>query len=121
MRQVLYRADRIARPATSLPVAPIAVNDGWCDAPGDINYNGRVLHPYPASAERLWLEAAIYDLIVVLGYNDRPPEPGLGSAIFMHIAHPDYAPTAGCVALARADLVRLLELRPSIEAVEVTP
>ena len=45
----------------------------------------------------------------MLGHNDAPPEPGAGSAIFMHLAKPGYAATEGCVALAEADLVDLLK------------
>lgn len=110
LRQVLYRADRINRPATSLPVRPIRPSDGWCDASGDRNYNRPVSHPYPASAEHLWREDHLYDLIVVVGYNDLPRRRGRGSAIFMHVAAPDFTPTEGCVALRRADLLRLLSL-----------
>jgi L,D-peptidoglycan transpeptidase YkuD (ErfK/YbiS/YcfS/YnhG family) len=44
----------------------------------------------------------------VLGYNDAPVLPGRGSAIFLHLAAPDYRPTEGCIALARADLVAVL-------------
>jgi L,D-peptidoglycan transpeptidase YkuD (ErfK/YbiS/YcfS/YnhG family) len=50
---VLSRADRLARPATALPLAAFAEHDGWCDAPGDANYSRPVRLPYPASAERL--------------------------------------------------------------------
>jgi L,D-peptidoglycan transpeptidase YkuD (ErfK/YbiS/YcfS/YnhG family) len=46
--------------------------------------------------------------VVVLGHNDDPVVPGLGSAVFMHVAKPDYEPTAGCVALYLDDLLRLL-------------
>ena len=44
-----------------------------------------------------------------MGHNDDPVVPGLGSAVFMHVARPDRAPTAGCVALPLPDLLRLLE------------
>jgi L,D-peptidoglycan transpeptidase YkuD (ErfK/YbiS/YcfS/YnhG family) len=108
MRRVLWRADRLARPETALPLAAIAPQDGWCDDPADRNYNRPVTLPYPASAERLWREDAVYDVIVVLGHNDDPPVPGRGSAIFLHVARPDYAPTQGCVALALPDLLALL-------------
>ena len=113
VREVLYRADRLARPRTALTVRAIRPRDGWCDAPSDRNYNRPVTLPYPASHERLWREDALYDLVIVLGYNDRPRSLGRGSAIFMHLVRPDYAPTAGCIALSRADMLRLLEtLRP---------
>ena len=108
VRSVLYRADRICRPRASCRVRPLTSQDGWCDAPGDRNYNRHVRHPYPASAERLWRADGLYDIIVVLGYNDRPRVQGRGSAIFMHVARPDGAPTAGCVALPRAHLLRLI-------------
>jgi L,D-peptidoglycan transpeptidase YkuD (ErfK/YbiS/YcfS/YnhG family) len=109
MRAVLYRPDRLLRPRTALPVRAIRRWDGWCDAPGDRNYNRPVRLPYPASAERLWREDALYDLLVVLDYNERPRARGRGSAIFMHVAKSGYAPTEGCIALARPHLVRLLE------------
>lgn len=108
MRHLLFRPDRLAAPVTSLLRQPIGPRDGWCDDPGDINYNNRVSLPYPASAERLWREDGIYDLIVPLGYNDAPIVPGAGSAIFLHVARPDHAPTAGCVALTRDDLLVVL-------------
>lgn len=108
--EVFYRADRCPRPASvpSLRVAPIRRHDGWCDAVGDRNYNRRVRHPYPASAEQLWREDGLYDVVVVLDYNVRRRARGHGSAIFMHVARPDLAPTAGCVALARPALLRVL-------------
>jgi len=108
MRRLLYRADRVGRPATRLPATPIAMEDGWCDDPGDPLYNRPVSLPYPGRHERLWREDGLYDLVVVLGYNDDPVVAWQGSAIFLHIARSDWAPTEGCVALARADLERLL-------------
>jgi len=105
---VLYRRDRLQRPRTALPLRPIRREDGWCDAPGDRNYNRRVQLPYPASAENLWRSDNLYDVVVVLDYNVRPRARNRGSAIFMHLARPDYAPTAGCIALQRPHLLRLL-------------
>lgn len=87
---------------------PLRPQDGWCDAVGDRNYNRPVRHPYPASAERLWREDGLYDVIVVLDHNARPRVQGAGSAIFMHLARPQYTPTEGCIALARRDMLRLL-------------
>ncbi|HYG84661.1 MAG TPA: L,D-transpeptidase family protein [Azospirillum sp.] len=109
LRRVLWRADRLDRPETALPTAPIALDDGWCDDPADPAYNRPVTRPYPASHEELWREDGVYDVIVVLGHNDDPVVPGLGSAVFMHVARPDGEPTAGCVALPLPDLLRLLK------------
>jgi L,D-peptidoglycan transpeptidase YkuD (ErfK/YbiS/YcfS/YnhG family) len=107
-RRVLYRADRLARPKTALPCAAIAREDGWCDDPASPAYNRPVTLPVAASHERLWREESVYDVIVVIGHNDDPVLPGRGSAVFLHVAHDDFRPTAGCVALARDDLLQLL-------------
>jgi L,D-peptidoglycan transpeptidase YkuD (ErfK/YbiS/YcfS/YnhG family) len=108
LREVIYRPDRLMRPATRLPLAPMRADDGWCDDPQDRNYNRRVRHPYPASAERLWRDDHLYDLVVVLGHNQRPRVRGRGSAVFMHVAGPGLTPTAGCIALDRDDLLRVI-------------
>jgi L,D-peptidoglycan transpeptidase YkuD (ErfK/YbiS/YcfS/YnhG family) len=108
MRRLLYRADRVALPQTALPASAIGEHDGWCDAPGDRNYNLPVRLPYSASAETLYRQDGVYDLIVPLGYNDAPVVAGAGSAIFLHVARLDFAPTEGCVALALADLLGVL-------------
>ena len=101
VRRVLYRPDRLSPPDTALPVAAIDPADGWCDDPGDpAAYNRPVVKPYPGSHEDMWRDDRLYDLVVVLGFNDDPPVAGAGSAIFLHVARPDFAPTAGCVALA---------------------
>lgn len=106
--RVLYRADRLPPPRCAVPVEPLAPQDGWCDDPTDTAYNQPVRLPYPASHEALWRDDALYDIIGVLDWNLDPVTAGRGSAIFLHIATPDYAPTAGCVALDRADLQTLL-------------
>jgi hypothetical protein len=69
LRAVFYRADRLPRPRTGLPVRALRPLDGWCDAVGDRNYNRWVRHPYPASAEKLWRSDSLYDLIVILDHN----------------------------------------------------
>jgi L,D-peptidoglycan transpeptidase YkuD (ErfK/YbiS/YcfS/YnhG family) len=109
MRQVLYRADRVPRPRTTLPVLRLAQGRGWCDAPGDRNYNRCVPLPYAGRSEPLWREDGLYDLVVVLGYNDTPRVRGRGSAIFLHVAARGMAPTAGCIALEKRHLRRLIE------------
>lgn len=108
LRRLLYRADRLARPPTILSAEALARQDGWCDDPGHADYNRQVRLPHDGRCEQLWREDHVYDLIVVLGHNDDPVVAGAGSAIFLHIATADYAPTAGCVALAEPDLRAVL-------------
>jgi L,D-peptidoglycan transpeptidase YkuD (ErfK/YbiS/YcfS/YnhG family) len=108
LRYVMYRPDRRPCPRTKLPVTTISFSDGWCDDPTHPEYNCPVRLPFKASHEKLWRDDHLYNIIVVLGHNDDPPVPGKGSAIFMHIAKPDYSGTEGCVALAEKDLEALL-------------
>jgi L,D-peptidoglycan transpeptidase YkuD (ErfK/YbiS/YcfS/YnhG family) len=119
VREIFYRADRVAKPDVHLPLRAIQPDDGWCDAPDDAHYNRLVTLPYRASAERMWRDDALYDLVAVLGYNDDPVVPGKGSAIFLHIARPDYSATHGCVALAFADALAALEQLQPGDAVVV--
>jgi L,D-peptidoglycan transpeptidase YkuD (ErfK/YbiS/YcfS/YnhG family) len=109
---VYFRPDRWQRPRTSLPIEPLTRDCGWCDDPADRNYNRPVSLPYPASAERLWRNDRLYDIIIVLDYNLRRRTAGRGSAIFVHIAHRGLAPTEGCIALKREHLLRLLAIVP---------
>lgn len=108
LREVLYRADKIALPPTRLPVYTIQKNDGWCDDPADDAYNKKITLPYPARHEELWREDDLYDLVIPFGYNDAPVVPGKGSALFIHVATPNYAPTEGCIALSQPDVLDLL-------------
>ncbi|MGE3870342.1 MAG: L,D-transpeptidase [Pseudorhodoplanes sp.] len=109
LREVLYRGDRVDAPRTALPCRAIEPDDGWCDAPDRPDYNRPVRFPFAASAERLWREDSLYDVIVVIGYNDAPPVAGAGSAIFLHVARHDLAPTEGCVALPRRVMIALAD------------
>jgi L,D-peptidoglycan transpeptidase YkuD (ErfK/YbiS/YcfS/YnhG family) len=108
LKDVLFRADRVSPPKTGLPVRALEPDDGWCDDPLDGLYNCAVKHPYPASAEQLWRNDGLYDVIVVIGHNAAPVTPGAGSAIFIHVADPDNGPTEGCIALPRVDLLDIL-------------
>lgn len=107
-RRVLYRPDREAVPPTRLPCSPIALHDGWCDDPVCVSYNQPVRLPHGGSHERMWRADSIYDLVVVIGFNDTPVIPGAGSAVFIHLTDTDGAPTDGCVALQRDDLLHVL-------------
>jgi L,D-peptidoglycan transpeptidase YkuD (ErfK/YbiS/YcfS/YnhG family) len=108
LRMVYYRPDREAPPETALPISALTPDMGWCDDPADPAYNRPVALPFSASHERLWRDDALYDLIVILGHNDDPVVPGLGSAVFLHVAPPEGKPTQGCVALSKAHLRQVL-------------
>ena len=108
LRRIHYRADRMAIPRCAVPRSPIAPDELWCDAPGHPDYNRLVRRPFEASHEEMWRADELYDIVGELGGNDAPVVPGRGSAIFLHLARPDYGPTAGCVALSRADLLEVL-------------
>ena len=108
LRVALLRPERGLMPPRALPWRWLRPNDGWSDDPADPAYNRPVRHPHPFSAERLWRDDAVYDVIVVLGHNDAPPIAGLGSAIFLHATRPDRRPTEGCVAVDGTVLATLL-------------
>jgi L,D-peptidoglycan transpeptidase YkuD (ErfK/YbiS/YcfS/YnhG family) len=103
-----FRPDRVSRQAWPWPMRPAVPGDGWCDDPGSACYNRQVALPCNASHEKLWRGDRLYDLVVVLDYNFRPRCKYRGSAIFLHCAQSDFAPTKGCVALRFDDLRRLL-------------
>jgi L,D-peptidoglycan transpeptidase YkuD (ErfK/YbiS/YcfS/YnhG family) len=119
IRRVLFRPDKGGRPDTGLPTKALERDDGWCDAPTDPAYNRPVKLPHVASAEKMWRDDDVYDLVGVLAHNDDPPAPGKGSAIFLHLARPDYSPTEGCVALCREDMQALLAMAKLGDAVEI--
>ncbi|MGE0828338.1 MAG: L,D-transpeptidase [Hyphomonadaceae bacterium] len=119
LRRVLYRPDREPPPETALPTRALTPNDGWCDAPHDPLYNRAVQLPYPASAEALWRADHVYDLIVVLGHNDEPVIADFGSAIFWHLAQPDWRPTQGCVAVSRTTMLRALRIAQPGDTLEI--
>lgn len=120
VRRALWRADRLARPQTALPLQAINPDDGWCDAPDDPAYNRPVRLPWPASHETMTRTDGLYDVVVVLGHNDNPPVPGMGSAIFLHCAADDYKPTEGCVAFARDTLLELLAGMTTASTLEIS-
>ncbi len=119
MRQAFWRPDRLEKPRAHLPVIALDPRMGWCDDPSHPAYNMLVQLPFPASHEKLWRADHIYDLIVVLGFNDDPAIPGKGSAIFLHLARPDFSSTEGCVACAEDDLVEILRLAKPGDALHI--
>ena len=103
-----FRQDRVSRKAWVSPMRPVRPSDGWCDDPESALYNRRVALPCRVSHEKLWRGDRLYDLAIMLDYNIHPRRKNRGSAIFLHCARPDFAPTLGCIALRLDDLRRLL-------------
>ncbi len=106
-----YRPDRVTLPGEiQMQMTPLTETDGWCDDPAHTMYNHHVELPFAGSHEKLWREDELYDVLFVLDYNLYPTLPYKGSAIFFHIASDSYGPTAGCVAIAKKDMLRILPL-----------
>jgi L,D-peptidoglycan transpeptidase YkuD (ErfK/YbiS/YcfS/YnhG family) len=103
-----WRADRLARPRTALPVRRIGPNDAWCEDPHNRRYNRPFARSANEPGDRLRRKDALYDLIIEIDHNTRPRTANRGSAVFIHVARPAFGPTAGCVALRSRDLQRLL-------------
>ena len=103
-----WRADRMPRPRTLLPVRRIGPDEAWCEDPRDRRYNQAFRRSANEPGDRLSRADSLYDMIVEIDHNSRPRVAGRGSAVFIHVAKPGFAPTAGCVALRPRDLKMLL-------------
>jgi L,D-peptidoglycan transpeptidase YkuD (ErfK/YbiS/YcfS/YnhG family) len=108
-RQVWWRADRHPRPSTFLPVRAIAPEDAWCEDPRDRRYNQPVRLGSKQGGDRLTRDDHLYDFIIEIDHNARPRIAGRGSAVFLHLARKDFSPTAGCVSMTKASMLRLLK------------
>lgn len=117
IRAVLLRPGKVSASGIRLPWRWVREGDGWSDDPSDPAYNRPVRLPRAFSAESLIREDDAYDVIVILGHNDAPPVPGEGSAIFFHLS--EGRPTDGCVAVASADMLRLLSLLAPGDMMEI--
>lgn len=120
MKRVFYRPDRLARPQTALPIVPLRERDGWCDAPDHKLYNRPVTLPFLARHEKLWRSDHVYDLVVELDHNSDPVVAERGSAVFFHLAHEDYRPTEGCVAILQAHMLEVLENSGPETSIEIS-
>ena len=103
-----WRADRSARPRTTLPVQRIETTIAWCEDVADRRYNRPFRRSANEPGDRLWRVDHLYDFIVEIDHNTRPRVARRGSAVFIHVARPNRGPTAGCVALRAGELRRLL-------------
>ena len=108
--RILYRRDRIKKITSKFKLINIKKNMGWCDDPKSKNYNQLIKLPTNYSYEKLFRKDNIYDLIVVLDYNMKPIIKNKGSAIFIHIAKKNFKKTAGCIALKKSNLKKLIRI-----------
>ena len=113
IKYILYRKDRV-KISTKLKKKVIKKNMGWCNDPKSKQYNKLVKLPFIFSHEKLYKNENIYDIILVLNYNMNPIKKNKGSAIFIHVAKNNFAKTAGCVAIKKKNLIKLIkEINPN--------
>jgi len=107
-RQLWWRADRYPRPTTFLPVRAIGPGDAWCEDPASRHYNRPVRLGRGNGVDRLRRDDHLYDFIIEIDHNTSPRIAGRGSAVFLHLARPNFSPTAGCVSMTRSAMLQLL-------------
>jgi L,D-peptidoglycan transpeptidase YkuD (ErfK/YbiS/YcfS/YnhG family) len=105
---VWWRADRHPRPRTFLPIRAIRPEDAWCEDPHSRHYNQPVRLDRDHGGDRLKRDDHLYDFIIEIDHNSCPRVAGLGSAVFLHLARENFSPTAGCVAMTKSAMLRLL-------------
>jgi L,D-peptidoglycan transpeptidase YkuD (ErfK/YbiS/YcfS/YnhG family) len=113
LMRLWWRADRMPRPRTSLPARAIRRDDAWCENPADRRYNRAIRLSRSITADRLWRDDHLYDIVIEIDHNTRPRVARRGSAVFIHAARPGLAPTIGCIALETSALKRLLASLPA--------
>lgn len=102
------RGERVRGLQTALPIIRTGSGMLWCDASGHPAYNQPVQAPFQASHEEMMRPDCLYDVCLVLDWNITARRRHRGSAIFFHLIHPGYTPTAGCIAVSLADMKRLI-------------
>ena len=105
--KIYYRADRLGNMKFTIDSSIIGKDDGWCDDQRSDLYNQYIQFPFQESAEHLYRDDDIYDIVCVLNYNTSPIIPGRGSAIFLHIAKPVFSGTEGCIAIEKKELIKI--------------
>jgi L,D-peptidoglycan transpeptidase YkuD (ErfK/YbiS/YcfS/YnhG family) len=106
--KIYYRNDRIKNISSNLKLIKTTKRMGWCDDPNSKNYNKLIRLPEKYNHEKLYRKDNLYDLVLVLNYNMKPIIKNKGSAIFIHVSHKNYKKTAGCIALKKTHLIKLI-------------
>ena len=110
LHQLWWRDDKFMHPVCGLKKRRTRTHDGWCDDVTSPRYNKPVLRPFTHSHEEMHRDDHVYDYVIEVGCNMQPVKRGRGSAIFLHLARDNFEPTAGCVAISREKITRLLAL-----------
>ena len=109
IRKIYYRNDRIEKLETKIESTPISQDDIWCDDSQTPEYNTITKLPFSGSHENLWRDDELYDMVIVIGYNDKPAIPNKGSAIFIHLIKENMQYTKGCIAIKKEDMLSLIK------------
>jgi L,D-peptidoglycan transpeptidase YkuD (ErfK/YbiS/YcfS/YnhG family) len=110
IKSIFYRKDRITHFKSKIKSYAIEKNMGWCDESLSSKYNKLIRFPFKFRAEKLHRTDNVYDIILVLNYNHNPIKKNKGSAIFIHVAKKNYKSTAGCVAVNKKSLLKIIKL-----------
>jgi L,D-peptidoglycan transpeptidase YkuD (ErfK/YbiS/YcfS/YnhG family) len=96
--------------ATKMPYIVLAPAMIWIDDARSDRYNtlAEKREGEGLSYEVMKRADDLYKYGIVVEYNTKAIVPGAGSAIFFHIWRSPATPTAGCIAAAEPDMVRLL-------------
>ena len=112
LRSVMYRPDRVKKPKTNLPVYIIKKNHICCNNPKNLLYNKIFKTKNLNLGEKLWRKDILYDILIVIGYNDNPIIKNKGSAIFLHLSKKNTTSTDGCIAVEKKNMINLLKYCP---------
>lgn len=95
---------------TKMSYRQATYDDLWVDDVRADDYNQWVKRGTTKAStfERMRREDDLYKYGVVVEYNMNPVIKGYGSAIFLHLWRGRGMPTEGCVAMAEAELVRII-------------
>jgi L,D-peptidoglycan transpeptidase YkuD (ErfK/YbiS/YcfS/YnhG family) len=120
LEQGFYRADRLPHPPAR-KLRPMKPSDGWCEMPGSQFYNRQVKLPFRHAHETMVRADEAYDIVFATSHNARPRVQGAGSAIFFHLTRKGANDTAGCVAVSRKDMLKILTLCRGKVSLKVWP
>ena len=108
LREVFYRTDRVKLPTLKIPSQSINIKHAWCNDSSFPEYNTLVNLPFKGTHEKMWRNDHLYNIVIVIGYNDQPVFPEKGSAIFIHLAHNNFNPTEGCIGIRESTMKKIL-------------